>query len=363
MNLSQFFATVKDERVVNRCSHLLSDILALVLIAVIGDCDNFSEIADYGEDNIESLRNDFGLSFPCGIPSEDTLGRVFKRLNNKELNNTYQSFLGSISLAGKHLCIDGKELRSTIPTGKKQATVQMVNMLVQESGLSFACEQVAQKSNEITAIPSLLKSVDCQGAVVSIDAIGCQKAITSQIREQGADYVIALKANQKTLYEQAEQEFALEKGQLLSCETQDKGHGRVEIRKAYVSHDLKWIENAADWHDLKSLIMVERIRTEGGEESRSKGLYMSSIENISPEKALAYVRNHWAIENGLHWQLDFTFKEDASVLSEEKAIANLHVIRKWAMALLKKLPTKISGRRKRKRLGRDLKQLAELFNT
>lgn len=369
-SLISHFDLVKDYRVVNRCSHSLKDILAIVLIAVIAGCDNFCEIVDYAEDNLGFLRSDFGLELPNGIPSEDTLERVFKRLKNSELEKCYQSFLGNLSLSGKHLAIDGKELRSTIPEGKKHALVQMVNVWVCDAGLSFRAQQVSEKSNEITAIPVLLDSMDCQGAVITIDAMGCQKAIVAKIIEKKADYLLALKENQKGLYEQVVQEFELEKAHLLSYESKDYGktqsknnkHGRKETRKVYVSHQLKWIDNRADWTRLETVIMVERTRIIKDETSIFKSFYITSLKDILPAKALSYVRNHWGIENGLHWQLDFTFKEDDAVLTNEVAIANLHIIRKWALLLLKKLPDKRSGVRKRKRLGRNVKLFAELFN-
>jgi predicted transposase YbfD/YdcC len=361
IDLSIHFDKVADYRVVGRCSHKLSDILALVLLAVISDCDDFEEIVDFGEDYIDELRTHFGLGLINGIPSEDTLERVFKNLKTSELQKAYSSCLGEISMDGKHICLDGKELRSTIAPGKKHATVQMVNLWVHESGISFAQEQVAEKSNEIKAIPLLLDSVNCNGAVISIDAIGCQKEIVSKIREKDADYLIALKENQKGLYQQVQQEFELERANFATFEKREKGHGRIETRKVTVSHQLKWIENKSEWQDLKSLVMIERTREINGVESKSKQLYISSIADITPELAGRYIREHWSIENNLHWQLDFTFREDQAVLSNEVAIANLHLIRKMALTLLKKISRKISGKRKRKRIGRNIMEMAEIF--
>ena len=201
MDISSYFSLVSDFRVVGRCSHLLSDILGLVLVGVLADCDDFSEIFDYGTQNISFLRSDLGFTFANGIPSEDTLERVFKYLKTNELEKCYAAFLGDLSLANKHICIDGKELRSTIPAGHKHALVRLVNAWVVESGFSFGQYQVGEKTNEIVAIPALLSQLDCKNAVVSIDAIACQRNIVSQIREQEADYVISLKRNQGELHQ------------------------------------------------------------------------------------------------------------------------------------------------------------------
>jgi predicted transposase YbfD/YdcC len=223
MNVSTYFSTVKDFRVRGRCLHLLSDILGLVLVAILADCDDFSEIFDYGVQNISFLQSDLGFTFAHGIPSEDTLESVFKHLKTNELSSCYQSFLGDLSLANKQICIAGKELRSTIPAGHQHALVRMVNVWVVEAGLSFGQYQVGEKTNrcgdpQIVAIPALLSQVDCKNAVVSIAAIACQKNIVSQIREQAADDVISLKGNQGELHQQVSQEFSLEAANLPSYE-------------------------------------------------------------------------------------------------------------------------------------------------
>lgn len=184
--------------------HLLSDILILVLCGVIADCSDFEEIEDYGQDKKEFLREELGLKFPNGIPSEDTLGRVFRYLKSSELERSLQSCSKEImnSLAGKHLSIDGKELRGTIPAGKKHALVQQVSVWLSEESLSFAQLSVEAKSNEITAIPALLDMIDCKDSIITIDAIACQKEIVAKIVEKEADYLIGLKKNQSSLYEQ-----------------------------------------------------------------------------------------------------------------------------------------------------------------
>jgi predicted transposase YbfD/YdcC len=360
-SIPSYFKDVQDFRVINRCAHDLGDILGLVLVGIQADCDDFSEISDYGKHNIDFLRRELGFSFINGVPSEDTIERVLKRLNTKELATAYKAFLGDISLAGKHISIDGKELRSTIATGSKHALVRMVNVWVHEDGLSFGQYEVDKKSNEITAVPALLESIDCKGAVVTIDAMGCQKAIASKIRERGGDYVLAVKKNQGGLYAQIEQEMRLESAHLSSYTQESKQHGRYEMRKITISHQLKWIEDAMLWKDLKSVIMVERTRRVAGVETTSKVFYISSFADVSQENMLGYIRNHWGIENHLHWQLDVTFGEDSAKLRNETAMVNLHQIRKWALLMLKRLPQKMSIKRKRKMIARDNSILIQLL--
>ena len=360
MHIPTYFTEVQDFRVQGRCQHRLGDILGLILCGTLADCDDFSEIEDYGNDNIDFLREELGFEFFNGIPSEDTLDRVLRYLASDELEASFRACLEDISLSGKHLRIDGKELRGTIPSGKKHALVQMVNVWVDELSLSFGQYQVDAKSNEITAIPKLLDAVDCQGSVVTIDAIGAQTTIVEKIRSQQADYVIALKENQGGLYEQVADFMEKQQGQLPVHQSIDKGHGRGEERNVYVSSNIALVDEAEQWKDLCSLAMVERIRhTEKGVTSKVQ-YYISSLEPTAEQMA-HYVRGHWAIENKLHWQLDFTFGEDDCRVRKNNGPANLHSVRKWALHLLKKDPEKISIKRKRKKAARSPEYLKQIL--
>ena len=342
--------------------HRLSDILGLVLCGTLCDCDDFSEIADYGHDNFDVLRAELGFAFANGVPSEDTLERVIRHLDSRQLAACFQDCLKALSLQGRHISLDGKELRGTVPAGKKHALVQMVNVWVDELSVSFGQVQVEQKSNEITAIPALLDTVDCRGSVVSIDAIGCQKDIAGKIIGQQADYVIALKANQGYLYEQAVDFMQRCKETLPVFHSLDKGHGRGEQRRVYVAQDIALVDEAVHWPGLRSLLLVERERVTAQGKVQSQQYYISSLTGVGPEACLAYVRGHWGIENGLHWQLDFTFGEDACRVRRDSGPANLHLIRKWALYLLKKDPEKISLKRKRKKASRSSQYLVQIFN-
>ena len=361
--LGDYFSGIADFRVKGRCLHELSDILGLILCGVLADCDNFIEVADFGEDNIDFLKAELGFNFPNGIPSEDTLERIFKHLSPKALQDCYAGLLKDISLAGRQLALDGKELRSATPRGKKHSKVQMVNVWVEELGLSFGQQQVEEKSNEITAIPQLLDMLECKGAVVSIDAIGCQKEIVEQIREKGADYVIALKKNQKELYEQVTSEMDRQKSSLNPFISRDLGHGRAEERKVYILENLEFVDERHMWKDLSSVALVERKVIREGKEQQGQYLYISSLQGCGERQMCEYIRKQWGIENGLHWQLDVTFREDDSVVREENALVNLHLIRKWALFILKKDPEKISMARKRKKAARNNQYLKQLITS
>ncbi len=257
-------------------------------------------------------------------------------------------------MAGQHLRIDGKELRGTIPLGKKHALVQRVNVWVvvphrDALSLSFGQYQVDAKSNEIIAIPKLLDAVDCQGSIVTIDAIGAQTAIVEKIRSKQADYVIALKENQGGLYEQVADFMEKQQSALPVHKSLDKGHGRGEERNVYVSNHIALVDQAEQWKDLRSLAMVERIRHTKKGVTRKVQYYISSLEPTADQMA-QYVRGHWAIENKLHrratpWQLDFTFNEDDCRVRKNNGPANLYSVRKWALHMLKKDPQKISIKR------------------
>ena len=360
MQIPNYFDHVQDFRVQGRCLHHLGDILGLVLCGTLADCDDFSEMVDYGEDNKAFLMQELGFSFVNGIPSEDTLDRVIRYLAQDELENSFKACLQDIKLSGKHLCVDGKELAGTVPSGKRHALVQMVNVWVDEVSVSFGQYQVDAKSNEITAIAKLLDTVDCQGSVVTIDAIGAQKAIVESIINQKADYVIALKANQGVLYEQVVNFMEKHQAQLPFYESLNKDHGRGEQRKVYVCDTITLVEEAESWTKLRSLVMVERVRHTNKGTNRQLQYYMSSL-TTAPEQMAHYIRGHWAIENKLHWQLDFTFREDDSRIRKDNGPANLHLIRKWALYLLKKDPHKISLKRKRKKAARSSQYLKQIL--
>jgi predicted transposase YbfD/YdcC len=357
MNLKKHFENIKDNRVQGRCLHKLYDILVLVLCATLADCSDYAEMVDYGRDRIGFLRRDIGLELANGIPSEDTLWRVFRRLKPGELEKSMRSCCMELvgHLAERHLRIDGKELRGTIPAGGKHADLQLVSLWLEEGKLCLGQVAVGEKSNEITAIPALLDMVDCRGSVVTIDAMGCQKDIVAKITESEADYLIALKSNQKGLFGQVEDWFTKHSVHFPCHKTIEKGHGRIEKRTVYVCENLSMLEATGEWANLNSIVMVvgERETTAGNPSKRCARYYISSLKGVPPGRYGELARGHWGVENGLHWHLDVTFGEDESRVAKGNGQENLTVIRKLALHLLSKEESRISIKRKRKKAARD----------
>lgn len=367
IHLPSAFSSVLDYRVRGRCLHQLGDILGLVLCGVLADCDDYDEIVDFGESEIAFLRESLGFSFPAGIPSADTLGRVLSRIKPTELEQCYLQCFGGLLLSGQLLNIDGKSLRGTRVSGSKQAKVQMVNAWCDDYKLSFGQTAVSDKSNEIPAILVLLSLFDCAGALVSIDAMGCQKEIAQTIVAQGGDYLLSLKANQPTLHSAVSAYMQKQKPALSKASSTDKGHGRLEIRHAYVAPCDGFILEAEAWTNLNTLIMIERERHIGNTVSTETAYYICSRTDFSAEDALQNVRSHWGVENGLHWQLDMTFKEDKSFVRQGNAPNNLHLIRKWSLKLLKDETDAfekktMSLKRKRKAIARKPELLKNFFH-
>jgi predicted transposase YbfD/YdcC len=353
VDASELFFEIDDPRQEGKCFHQLSDILMIVLCGYLADCEGFEEVYDYACDKQDILRE--FLELPCGIPSHDTLNRVFRQLNPTQLETLLTNWGKDIVgiLAKKQLLIDGKQVRGTVEAGHRQASVQIVSVWAEAERLWLAQSQIATKTNEIKAIPKLLQSVDIEGAIISIDAIGCQKDITKQLVGQKADYIIGLKANQDGLYDQVANWFERIKTTSQADISRDLGHGRAEKRTVRVSDEFTLIDAADGWSGLKSIICVESVRWLNGKEQFGKHYYISSLYNYSAAQMAVYIRRHWSIENEQHWHLDVTFEEDACQVGQDHAPRNLTTIRKLALGLISRDPTKMSLKRKRKNAARD----------
>ena len=286
MELAKHFNKVNDFRVKGRCLHDLIDILVLILVGTLCDCDDFVEIRDYGIDKIDFLRNELGREYINGIPSEDTLERVMKHLLPKELEESMRACAGEISchLSGKHICLDGKEHRGTIPEGNKHALIRTVSVWLVDDKLSFGQIQIASKTNEKTAIPALIEMLDIKGSIVTIDAIACQKNIIKTIVDSEADYMIALKKNQGSLYEQIHDLMIQRKSQLPYYESVNKEHGRGEHRKVYLCQDFSFLDKCQEWENLNSLVMVESTRITSKTTTNNISFYISSLQTEYPSK-------------------------------------------------------------------------------
>ena len=348
-----FFWEVSDFREEGRCLHELSDIILLVLCGLLADCETFEEIYDYACDKEPVLRR--LLSLPAGIPSSYTLQRVFRRLNPVELEASLLRWGQELVhlLVGHQLVIDGKQLRGTRLPGQRQAPVQLVSVWAAEQRLCLAQTQVAAKRNELVAIPHVLDLVAVRGSVVSIDAMGCQRAVAATLVARGADYLLALKDNQRALAEQVRDHFAPLLSQPPAFVQWEKDHGRTEERRVWVSRHLDLVEETAEWAGLSTLVCVQTQRWQQGRHQQSTRYYLSSLTHASAAQLAGYVRGHWGIENHLHWHLDVTFAEDACRCRQGHAPRNLSTFRKLALTLLRREPTKMSLNRKRKKAARD----------
>ena len=355
-HLHNLFGVLRDPRVGGRCAHDLLDVIVIVLCGTIAGLDDFVSIADYARSKEAWLKERLGLKLRNGIPSHDTLNRVFALIKPAEF---HECFLKWVALACERMkiqqiAIDGKALRGS-RKGASQP-LHIVSAWATEVGITLAQVRTAEKSNEITAIPELLNLLDISGALVSIDAAGCQKEIAAKIVDLKGDYLLAVKKNQPRLFEDIER-LALaamenDYAGLSQHTVEEKGHGRKEMRFCFVMTELETIRDRELWKGLKSLVCVVRCRTVNGQESTETQYYVSSRLG-SARMFQCGARGHWAIENGCHWVLDVSFAEDDSRLREGHAPENMSLVRKIALAMLKKTPEKMGIKNRRRKAGYD----------
>jgi predicted transposase YbfD/YdcC len=346
-NPLKYFAELRDPRVERNREHLLEEILLISIAAVLSGAESWNDIAEYGRSKQEWLGT--FLMLPSGIPSHDTFNRVFAALDPEAMEKGFADWVSSIAklTAGEVVAIDGKTLCGTRETGKK-ALVHMVSAWAESNGLVLGQRKVDEKSNEITAIPKLLEALELAGTVVTIDAMGCQREIASGIIAKKADYVLAVKDNQGLLAEQVRDSFLLLESDAVAEEI-DCGHGRVEQRKCSVIADLGLIEKAAEWASLQGLVRIEseRYHKATGKTEREIRYYITSLK---PDAARlnSVIRQHWGIENKLHWVLDVGFSEDLDRKRAGHAAQNFSIINRIALNLLKQeqsLKRGIKGKR------------------
>jgi predicted transposase YbfD/YdcC len=355
-SLVTHFASLEDPRLERTRKHSLLDIIAITICAVICGADSWVAVERYGLAKQDWLSR--FLTLPHGIPSHDTFGRFFAALLPEQFRACFAHWVAEVAecLGLKHIAIDGKTQRGSHDRGKGKAALHLVSAWAVENHLILGQEAVDQKSNEITAIPKLLELLDLEGALVTIDAMGCQKEIAEQIVERGGDYVLAVKENQPNLYQAIErldanaleQEYA----GASQCSTEERSHGREELRACWVLTDLEDLSERAKWPGLQSVIVVVRDRTVGNDNSCEKHYYISS-RRMRAEKFLEVVRGHWGIENSLHWILDVVFDEDRSRVRKDHGPENLGLLRRMAISMLKAEPSKGSIQVKRLVAGWD----------
>ena len=363
-SIKKHFRHLPDPRVVGRTRHLLIDIVVMAICAVIADCDDWSDIDQFAQKRDQWFRR--FLRLPGGIPCHDTFERVFAALDGRAFQRCCVAWLhAAADLVGVgHIAIDGKTLRGSACS--KLGPLHVVSAWATQAHLTLGQVAVDKKSNEITAIPLLLELLDLNGALVTIDAMGCQKEIAQKIVDGGGDYVLAVKGNQGHLLEdiQATVEQALDgklaDGVVAEYTTREDGHGRHEERSYVVIHHVDGLRNRQAWPEVTTVGMCCCERTVAGKVS-SEVHYFIGSRRMGVRKYAQVLRQHWGIENHLHWQLDISFGEDQSRIQDRYGAENFGLLRKMALGLLKRNPAKKSIARKRKAAALDTNYLEEVL--
>jgi predicted transposase YbfD/YdcC len=332
-----------DDPRADNARHFLADILILAMLGVMGGLDDYPGIVEYGRDEQDWLKT--FLRLPHGIPSVSTFRRVFAALKPSVLLNVMRRWSGELSglLAGKQIAIDGKTLRRSFEHAWDKSGLHLVTAWCVQENLVLAQQAVDEKSNEITAVPELLKMLDIQGAVVTVDALNTQTEIAAQIVKGGGDYVMAVKENHPTLSDAIQRnldEMILEKFagvEHVYHETTESGHGRIDTRKVWATSQIDWLSRRDEWKNLSSVIVVESIRRmDVGQVQTNRRYYISSLPSDSGERFAKLIREHWSIENSQHWTLDMAFNEDQNRVRKNHGDQNLAVLRRIALGLLRR---------------------------
>ena len=351
-----YFSGLEDPRSERNRLYTMAEILLTTLAAAVCGAEGWQDVEDFGRIKIAYLRQ--FLPFKNGIPSDDTFRRFFRALNPEVFQGLFRCWVQSFQpdLQAGVIAIDGKSSRGSFDGDERM--LHMVSAYATEARLVLGQEKVSEKSNEITAIPELLKCLDLKGSTVTIDAMGCQHKIADQIVHQDGDYIFALKGNQGTLNDDVRLYLRDVKNEAAFNyeEAYDKGHGRIERRECWVFYDVGWLkEQHPHWSTIQSLIRIRSTREIKGKSSSEVRFYISSLKKSAAD-ILPRVRSHWAIENNLHWVLDMSFGEDQSRIRKHNAPQNMAIVRHMALNLLqltKETMKRMSIKRLRKIAGWD----------
>lgn len=347
----EHFTELSDPRVERGREHPLLSIVGVALCAILGGADDWVAVERFGIAKTDWFSR--FLDLPNGIPSHDTFGRVFARLDPGQFEACFRDWVAAVTAGLPGLvAIDGKTLRGSRDKAQGVKALHLVSAWASEARLTLGLVAVDDKSNEITAIPKLLQILDLEGALVSIDAMGCQKDIAAQVREQKADYLLAVKENQERLFQDVEamfRDFADDYGggRYTTAESSDRGHGRGEWRGVFAFENLDGIRDRELWRDLARVIVVLRERQVDGEISNEAHYYISS-RKADAGVFLGAVREHWGVENGCHWVLDVCFAEDACRSRKGHSAENLACLRRMALSMLKSADGPKCGTRNRR---------------
>ncbi len=344
-----YFEEVDDPRQIAKILYPFDEILLLILCGVISGADNWTSIALYGQKKLDLLRR--FLPFSDGTPCHDQLGILFSRLDMEQFQQCFVNWVAAFHKTTNPttgvIAVDGKTLRRSFDTASGKAAIHVISAWCCEQKLVLGQRKVDDKSNEITAIPELLALLTIEGAIITLDAMGCQRQICEQIIAQKGDYVIGLKGNQGMLHKDVELFFKeqdardIADGFVKHSQTVDGDHGRLEVRKYTVITHIDWLNQRHKWPGLESVIMVQYSREIKGVIKKRRRYYIASI-NVEPEKIAHIIRNHWQIENNLHWVMDMTYRQDECRIRTGNAAANFATIKHAANNLLQKAPGKKS---------------------
>jgi len=356
-DLKGLISQIEDPRVEGRSQHPLVNILVIGLATVLCGGESFIDMERFGD----GKRDFFGkhLDMSGGVPSHDTFQRVFEAMKPEQLGDILLAW--TTPVRGGHVAIDGKSLRAS--RRGEGRPLHLINAYAKERGLVLGQRIVDSKTNEITALPGLIRSLDLDGCTVSIDAMGCQKNIAKEIVEADADYVLSLKGNQGVAYAEIASflDAEIKEGRLPSHTEADKGHGRHEVRRYWQSEDLGWFAERKAWESLRTVAVVEEERTVGAKTTVERRYFLSSLPVDLPRLA-SVVRGHWSVES-LHWTLDVTFGEDRSQTSHKTSAQNMALLRRLALNIVKQdTSIKDALRGKRLRAGWNDPYLARLLH-
>jgi len=341
IGIREHFAPMKDPRVKKKTRHKLIDIITISICAAICGADDWVSVEAYGKAKYDWLKT--FLELPNGIPSHDTFGNVFSALSSTEFEECFLSWIQSVCVvtAGQIIAIDGKKLRRSHDKSSNKSAIHMVSAWASKNMVTLGQVKTDEKSNEITAIPELLNLLEIKGCIVTIDAMGCQKKIVNKIvTDKKADYVIALKGNQGNLHDDVKLFF---EGALKDNfdgidfnfhRTVDGDHGRIETREYYIVSDIDWLDSKKAWNNLNTIGMVISERDSGNKVSKEARYFICSIPKDAKLFAKS-VREHWGIENKVHWVLDIAFREDESRMRKGDSAANFSIVRHIALNMLR----------------------------
>jgi predicted transposase YbfD/YdcC len=360
--MKEHFETISDPRQPWKIEYSLLEIVIMTICAVISNCDDWEDIVDFCRVKESWFREKLNLELKNGISSHDTFQRIFQLINPEELEQSFLSWVKSIAekTKGEIISIDGKTVCGS--RDNKTKAIHMVGAWANANQLALGQVKTEEKSNEITAIPTLLDLLELKDCIVTIDAMGCQKDIAEKITKAEADYVFGLKGNHETLHNDVKLYFEdenLTKTLDKTAAVTEKDHGRIETREYYLETKIDWLWQKSEWTGLKAIGMVKSRVREKDEVREDTRYFITSLTDV--QLFAKAVRSHWGIENSLHWCLDVVFREDNCRTRKDNSAENFAVIRRIALNILKLFPAKMSVSRKRKRCSYDAEFMADVL--